>query len=289
MREIVNILVSGTISGSLYAIMTVGLTLVYGVIRLFNFGHGLIAILGGYFTWFFLTQAGLPMPLAILVSCAIMYGLGLLLFNTTLKRLMQNPKWDMACIFFLIGVGLVLENGILQIFGPRIKSIPRFLDGRLKWGYLRINWHDVMLIAIVIVAFFVISYLLKKTWAGRSMQAVAQDMDGARIVGINVDKTFAWSFALGTAVTAFSGVLLASKFYMTPTVGWAWMYRGFVVVALGGLGSVGGGIIAAFILGYTEAFITLYFSAMWVYPAWFVIFLAILLIRPQGLFGGRTN
>lgn len=289
MREIINILVSGTISGSLYAIMTVGLTLVYGVIRLFNFGHGLIAILGGYITWFWLSSVGLPMPVAIAVSCAIMYGFGLLVFNTTLRRLMKNPKWDMACIFFMIGLGMILENGILQIFGPRVKSIPRFLDGRFKWGYLRINWHDVALVVTVIVAFIIINYLLKKTWAGRSMRAVAQDMDGARVVGINVNKTFAWSFALGTAVTAFSGVLLASKFYMTPTVGWAWMYRGFVVVALGGLGNVTGGIIAAFILGYTEAAITMYASAMWVYPAWFIIFLAILLIRPQGLFGGRTD
>ena len=124
MKALVSILVSGTVSGSLYAIMTVGLTLVYGVIRLFNFGHGLIAILGGYLTWFFLTQAGLPMPLSVLISCAVMYVFGLLLFNTALKKLMENPKWDTACIFFLIGVGMVLENGILQVFGPRIVPGP---------------------------------------------------------------------------------------------------------------------------------------------------------------------
>ena len=289
MKQFISLLVSGTVSGSLYAIMTVGLTLVYGVIRLFNFGHGLIAVLGGYFTWFFLTQAGLPMPLATVISCAVMYVFGLLLFNTALKKLMENPKWDTACIFFLIGVGMVLENGILQIFEPRIKSIPRFLDGRLKWGYLRINWHDLALIFIVIATFIVINFFLKKTWAGRTMRSVAQSMDGARVVGINVNKTFARSFALGTAVTAFSGILLASKFYMTPTVGWSWMYRGFVIVTLGGLGSVSGGIIAAFILGFTEAVITLYLSSQWVYPAWFVIFLGILLVRPQGLFAGRSD
>jgi branched-chain amino acid transport system permease protein len=287
MKIIINTLISGIVTGSLYAIMTVGLTLAYGVIRLFNFGHGLMAVLGGYFTMLFFTQLGLPLPLAILAACVIMFFAGMVLFKTTLSRLLARHNWENACIFFLIGVGMILENSILQIFGPRIKSIPRFLDGRLKLGLLRINWHDVILIVVVIAAFIAISYLLKKTWMGRSMRAVAQDMDGARIVGINVSKTFMWSFAFATAVTAFSGILLASKFYMTPTVGWKWMFKGFVIVALGGLGSVPGGIIAAFILGLTEAFTTLYFSALWVNPVWFILFLVILLIRPQGLFGGR--
>jgi branched-chain amino acid transport system permease protein len=287
MKIIVNTLMSGLVTGSLYAIMTVGLTIVYGVMRMFNFGHGLMAVLGGYFAMLFFTQVGMPLPIAILAACTIMFFAGMTLYQSALSRLISRHNWENACIFFLIGVGMILENGILQVFGPRIKSIPRFLDGRLRFGLLRINWHDVILIILVICSFILISLLLRKTWIGRSMRAVAQDMDGARVVGINVSRTFKWSFAFATAVTAFSGILLASKYNMTPTIGWKWMFKGFVIVALGGLGSVSGGILAAFILGLTEAFITLYFSALWVNPVWFVLFLLILVTRPQGLLGKR--
>ena len=117
---------------------------------------------------------------------------------------------------------------------------------------------------------------------------MAQDMDGARIVGININKIFGYAFALATVVTGFSGLLLGTKYYMTPHIGWAWMVKGFVIVVLGGLGSVIGAVYAAFIMGIAEAFVTLYMGALWVWPIWFVIFVIILLLRPQGLAGGRT-
>jgi branched-chain amino acid transport system permease protein len=129
---------------------------------------------------------------------------------------------------------------------------------------------------------------LKYTWFGQAMRAVAQDMDGARIVGINLNRAFGYSFALATAVTGFSGVLLGMKYYMTPHIGWDWMVKGFVIVVFGGLGSATGAIYAAFIMGLAEAFVTLYMGSMWVWPTWFVMFLIVLLIRPQGLLGGRT-
>ena len=156
-------------------------------------------------------------------------------------------------------------------------------------GFVRINYHEISLIVIVILFVVTLNLFLKKTWFGQAMRAVAQDMDGARIVGINLKKTFGYSFALATAVTGFSGVLLATKFYMTPHIGWDWMVKGFVIVVFGGLGSATGAVYAAFILGLAEAIITLYMGPMWVWPIWFVIFMVVLLIRPpQGLMGGRT-
>jgi branched-chain amino acid transport system permease protein len=155
-------------------------------------------------------------------------------------------------------------------------------------GLVRINYHDISLIVIVILFVIALNYFIKKTWFGQAMRAVAQDMDGARIVGINLKKTFGYAFALATAVTGFSGILLATKFYMTPNIGWAWMVKGFVIVVFGGLGSITGAIYAAFILGMAEATITFFLGPMWVWPIWFFMFLIILLIRPNGLMGGRT-
>ncbi|MFH1136590.1 MAG: branched-chain amino acid ABC transporter permease [Pseudomonadota bacterium] len=281
-------MVSGLISGSLYAAMALGLTIVYGVTHIWNFGHGIVAVLGAYFAWLLLTSAGLGLAPAILGSSIIMFFLGLGLFKAALRPLLKTPNWEFSVIIFLLGLGILLENLILQFFGPRVKSLPAFFPGRLKIGFVRINYHEIALIVIVILFVIGLNLLLRKTWFGQAMRAVAQDMDGARIVGINLDRTFGYSFALATAVTGFSGILLATKYYMTPNIGWAWMVKGFVIVVFGGLGSAAGAVYAAFILGLAEAIVTLYIGSLWVWPIWFAMFLIVLLIKPQGLMGGRT-
>lgn len=268
--------------------MALGLTIIYGVIHVFNFGHGIVAVLGGYFTWLFLTKVGLGLIPSILIALVMMFFFGLVLFKATINPLLKTPNWEFSTIIFLLGMGILLENLILQAFGPRVKHIPEFFGGSLRIGFLRVNWHDISLIVIVIVFVVVLNFFLKKTWFGQAMRAVAQDMDGAKIVGININKIFGYAFALAIAVTGFSGILLGTKYYMTPHIGWDWMIKGFVIVVLGGLGSAIGAVYAAFILGIAEALITLYMGALWVWPMWFVIFVIILLFRPQGIAGGRT-
>ena len=288
MKDLINALASGLISGSLYAIMALGLTIAYGVTHIWNFGHGIVAVLGGYFAWLFMTSMGLGLVPAILLSMVVMFFLGLALFNLTLNPLLKKPNWEFSVIIFLLGLGILLENVILQTFGPRVKSIPVFFPGSLKIGFVRVNWHEISLIVIVIVFVLLLNLFLKKTWFGQAMRAVAQDMDGARIVGINLNRTFGYSFALATLVTGFSGVLLATKYYMSPHIGWDWMVKGFVIVVFGGLGSATGAVYAAFVLGIAEAIVTLYLGSLWVWPSWFIIFVVVLLLRPQGLLGGRT-
>jgi branched-chain amino acid transport system permease protein len=185
-------------------------------------------------------------------------------------------------------MGILLENLALQAFGPRVKHIPEFFKGSLKLGFVRINWHEISLILIVFLFIVMLNLFLKKSWLGQAMRAVAQDMDGARIVGININRTFGQAFALATVVTGFSGILLGTKYFMTPHIGWDWMVKGFVIVVLGGLGSATGAVYAAFIMGIAEALATLYLGSLWVWPVWFLIFVCILLLRPQGLAGGRT-
>ena len=268
--------------------MALGLSIVYGVTRIFNFGHGIVAVSGGYFTWLFLNKAGLGLIPSIAASLVIMFVIGLILYRFTMSPLLKKENWEFSVIIFLLGLGILWENILLQTFGPRVKDMPSFFDGRLKIGYVRINYHEIALIVIVILLVIALNYFIKKTWFGQAMRAVAQDMDGARIVGINIEKTFGLAFALATAVTGFSGILLATKFYMTPHIGWDWMVKGFVIVVFGGLGSITGAIYAAFILGLVEAAIMFLLGPMWVWPIWFFMFLIILLIRPNGLMGGRT-
>ena len=192
--------------------MALGLTIIYGVIHVFNFGHGIVAVLGGYFTWLFLTKVGLGLIPSILIALVMMFFFGLVLFKATINPLLKTPNWEFSTIIFLLGMGILLENLTLQAFGPRVKHIPEFFGGSLRIGFLRVNWHDISLIVIVIVFIVVLNFFLKKTWFGQAMRAVAQDMDGAKIVGISINKTFGYAFALGTAVTGFSGILLGTKY-----------------------------------------------------------------------------
>ena len=268
--------------------MALGLTIIYGVIHIFNFAHGIFAVLGGYFTWLFLFKAGIPFIPSIFCSLLIMFFFGLFLYKATIHSLIKKPNWEFSTIIFTLGLGILLENLTLQAFGPRYKNFAQFLPGSLKFGVFRINSHDICLIIIVILSVVALNLFLKKTWFGQAMRAVAQDIDGARIVGIDINRTFSLSFALATVVTAFSGVLLASKYYITPDIGWTWMVKGFVIVVFGGLGSASGAIYAAFILGIAEALATLYLGSLWVWPVWAAIFLIVLLARPEGLAGGRS-
>ena len=162
---------------------------------------------------------------------------------------------------------------ILQVFGPRVKFIPSFFEGRVTIGFVRIGWHEISLIVIVVIAVAILHTFLKRSRMGQAMRAAAQEMDGARIVGISTDRIFSYTFGLSFAVTGFSGILLGTEFFMTPHIGWGWMTKGFVIVTLGGLGSVTGVIYAAVILGIVEALVTLYLGSMWVWPVLFSVFI----------------
>lgn len=288
MENFVNALVSGVISGSLYAAMALGLTIIYGVSRVFNFGHGVIAVIGAYFTWYLLSNFGVPFLLATLLSLAFMALFGWLLYRFTIDPLLKKPNWEFSTVLFMLGAGILLENVVLQVFGPRVKSIPLLAEGALKVAFIQINWHEILLIVIVLVAILALSLFFKYTRTGQAMRAVAQSVPGAQVVGINIEQIFGMTFALAFVVTGFSGILLGTKYYLNPHIGWEWMVKGFVIVTFGGLGSTSGAVVAALILGLVEAVATLYLGAIWVWPIWFVLFLIVLLLRPQGILGGRA-
>jgi branched-chain amino acid transport system permease protein len=287
MESLVNALVSGLVSGALYALMALGLTIIYGVSRVFNFGHGIVAVIGAYITWLFLTSIGVRLVPGLLVSLVVMALFGWVLYRLTISPLLKKPNWEFSTVLFMLGLGILLENVTLQLFGPRVKSMPAFFKGSLGLGFVRVNWEEVGLILVTVITVVVLNTFFKRTWMGQAMRAVAQSIDGARVVGIDIERIFGYTFGLAFAVTGFSGALLATKYYMTPHIGWEWMVKGFVIVSLGGLGSATGAIYAAFILGTVEALATLYLGAIWVWPIWFTMFVIILLVRPQGILGGR--
>ena len=286
--DLVNALLSGLLIGSLYAIMALGLTIIHGVVRVFNFCHGGMSILGGYLAFMFLSYTGFSLITSIILSCVLMFFFGLILYRASIVFLVKKPNWEISSAIFLLGMGIMIENLLLQFFGPRVKEIPVFFQGAFEFGFIRINQHDVFLIIFVIVFVLGLNLFFNRTWLGKSIRAVAQDMNGAKVVGINSNRTLGLAFGLASSVTGLAGILLVTKYYLTPQIGWGWMFKGFIIVVFGGLGNIIGAIFAGLIMGLVEALITLYGSQLWVWPAWFVIFLAILLIKPEGLFGKKS-
>jgi len=289
MDSFLNAIVSGLVSGSLYATMALGLTIIYGVSQVFNFAHGIVAVLGAYLLWAVLTYTASPaiFLLGAVLVLLFMYYFGNGVFRGTINPLIKKPGWEVSTVLFLLGGGILLENLLLQIFGPRVKSFPTFLEGGITLGPVQISYQELALMGIVLVAIIGLNLFFKRTFTGQAMRSVAQSIPGAKVVGIDIDRIFGLTFGLAFVVTGFSGILLSTKYFLTPHVGWEWMVKGFVIVAFGGLGSTNGAIFAALILGLVEAIVTLYLGAMWVWPIWFAIFLVVLLIRPQGILGGR--
>lgn len=287
MANLINAIVSGLIAGSLYAAMALGLTIIYGVSRVFNFGHGIVALLGAYIAWLFLGQMTGGLLAGTLVSLVAMFLFGLLVYRFTINPLLKKPGWETSTVLFLLGAGILLENVLLQVFGPRVKSIPSFLPGGLRLSAVQVNWHELSLVVIVLAAIAALNAFFKRTRTGQAMRSVAQSIPGAQVVGIDIDRIYGLTFGLAFAVTGFSGILLGTKYYLNPHIGWEWMVKGFVIVSFGGLGSTSGAIYAAVILGVVEAIAVLYLSAIWVWPIWFVLFMVLLLLRPQGILGGR--
>jgi len=283
-----NALISGLMIGSLYAIMALGLTIIHGVVRIFNFCHGGMSVLGGYLTFLFLSKLGTGLILSVSLSCILMFLFGLLLYRFSIVFLVRKPNWEISSVIFLLGLGILMENLILQIAGPRVKEIPIFFPDAFEFAYIRINHHDLLLVVFVIVFVMLLNLFFNRTWLGRSIRAVAQDMDGARVVGINANRTLELAFGLAAAVTGLAGILLATKYYLTPQIGWDWMFKGFIIVVFGGLGTITGAIFAGLVMGLIESLITFYGSQLWVWPAWFIIFLVVLLIKPEGLFGRKS-
>lgn len=288
MENFLDALMSGIVSGSLYAIMALGLTIIYGISRVFNFGHGIVAVLGGYVTWTFLVQVGLPYVVSLICMLPVMYVFGWLVYRYAIRSLMKKPNAEFSTVLFMLGLGIMLENIILQIFGPRVKAVPELFEGSFTLGTVKVKNHEMALIIIVIIGIIVLTQFFKRTRMGQAMRAVAQSIPGAGVVGINIEKIFGYTFGLAFMVTGLSGALLASKYFMIPHIGWDWMVKGFVIVAFGGMGSIPGAVVGALVLGLAEAFTTLSIGALWVWPIWFMMFLILLLLRPQGLVGGRN-
>jgi branched-chain amino acid transport system permease protein len=285
---IVQLFISGLLVGGIYALISVGLTLIFGVSRIKNFAQGDLVMFGMYATYALNAWLGLDAYLAMVLALPLMFGLGVIISIIIIRPIQGAPQF--AQIFATVGLGLVLQNSALAIFGADFRTTTSFLSGSVLrfWG---ISLPASLTIAFV-VALLVIGCLalfLRTSMTGKAIRAVAQDRRSASLMGINVRHVDMLAFGLGTACAGIAGALLAPMFPVFPTIGVNLVLIAFVVVVLGGLGSIGGALIGGLTIGLIETLSGFFIGSEMRQMAYFIVFLLVLLLRPAGLFGQRGS
>lgn len=281
---VIDILISGITSGAVYAIMALGMSLIYGVTKVFNFAYGSFYSMGGYLAYaLFLTGWGYP--LVFIVSIPVLFMAGWWTEKLTIKPLRKKPDWEMMAMMVTLGLAMFLDNLYQAIFGPYVKSLPPLITGKVHMGSFVIAAQDITILLIAVAGMILFMAFLGKNRLGMAVRAVAQNPTGALIVGIPKDKIFAFTFGISSVLVGTSGILLAPSYFVSPFGGWTILVKAWVITAFGGMGSLKGSLYAAFILGIVESFVGWQFGLTWTMFAWVAVLLVTLIIRPQGLFG----
>ncbi len=274
----------GLLIGGIYALMGVGLALIFGVMRIINFAHGEFVAVGMYAAIFLFQVYGLDPYVSMLIALPAGFLLGVLLERLVLSRLVDIP--GDSTLLATLGLGLVLSNALFLIFGAEPESIYLpYATTSFTVAGVRLPIAQLMAAAVTLTVMVILWFFLNRTELGRAIRATAQNRIGAEIVGVNTHRIHALVFGLGVVLAMAAGMVLSPLLFAIPTIGHTYTLKAFVVIVLGGMGSIPGAIAGGLLLGVVEFLGASYFSSGYRDAYGLVAFLLILLFRPQGLFG----
>ncbi len=284
--EFLSYLISGISLGSVYAIIALGYTMVYGIAKMLNFAHGDVIMVGGYISLITMLNAGLSPWVAILLAMAVCTVLGVLIEGLAYRPLRAAPS--LAVLITAIGVSYLLQNSALLIFGANPKSYTPIITGTVHLfdGQLSISYVSLLTIAACIVIMVGLTLFTSKSKMGKAMRAVSEDKAAAQLMGINVNSTISLTFAIGSALAAIAGVLLCSSYStLMPTTGSMPGIKAFTAAVFGGIGSIPGAFLGGLILGIVESLSKAYISSQLANSIVFAALIIVLLVKPTGLLG----
>ena len=284
METFIQSVVSGVLTGSLYAMIGVGLTIVFGVMRIINLAHGELVMLGMYGAFWGLALWKLDPFISILIWVPLMFLVGMLVYRFLLKAII--PGGELNTLLYTAGLSLLIANLALFVWSGDYRTIklPYALTPMRPFG-IAVPIPLALAFALAILITTGLYLFLSRTDLGRAIRATSQNPEAAALMGVNVDRISMVTFGLGSALAAAAGVLLAPSLYLYPTVGEILIAKCFVIVVLGGLGSVVGAIAGGVLLGLVESLGAVYISVAYKDTIGFVLFVLVLLFRPSGLFG----
>ena len=276
---------NGIVMGVIYALAALGVSLVVGIMNVINFAHGELYILAGYFSYIFAFALGIHWVPALVAAMALVFILGLLVEYALIRPTYGNEMYSLILTFIL---SIVLQNTYLLVFGPYPNKPPHWIKGATKvFGLFFYGNQRLAALGAGVIVIATVFVVIKKTWFGRMVRAASQDREMAELNGINTTRLNMLSFGLGCALAAAAGVILAPVFPVTPSAGVPVALTAFVVVVLGGMGSMWGCVIGGLTLGLVENLGAAFISTGYKHVFGFIILILVLLVRPAGLFGRR--
>jgi branched-chain amino acid transport system permease protein len=286
LNEILQQILNGAVIGSSYALLAVGLTLIFGIMRIVNFAHGEFYMVGGVLCFYLINALHLNYFVALVLAVALAMVLGALLERTILRRL-KDQSID-STIIVTIGLSVFIQNVVLLAIGPVPKSIPSPFSN-MPLSLLGLTFTPVQVFVMLVTVLVIVGFhiLLRHTYMGRAMRATFSEKDAARLVGIDTDRVGQLTFVLGAGMAALAGALLGSMYLVYPSMGGMAVLKAFIVVIMGGLGNIAGAITGGLLLGMAEGLVSGFISSDYSEAIGFIIVIAVLLFKPQGLFGRK--
>lgn len=281
------VFVSGIVLASVYALIASGLSLVWTTLGIFNFAHGALMTLAAYLAWTVSDAAGLDLWLGAGIALALA---GVVAAGILIERLIVRPFYDQRDILLItvmttLAAMIFIEKGSQMIWGARLKQLRPVVPGQVNFLGTNISAQEMLIIVVAPLLLGLLFVFLRNSRIGRGIRAVGQNPNAARLIGIDVSRLFIITFALSAALAGLTGILLGSVRMVTPAFGAEPLVKALIIVIFGGLGSLGGTIVAAYLLGLLEAFLIFSIGIYWAPSMIFILLIVILLIRPQGLLG----
>jgi branched-chain amino acid transport system permease protein len=283
------ILLSGLLLGALYALISTGLSMVWSTLRMFNFAYGSLVTLGAYIAWTAIepTQFGIPIGIGIAIAVVMLFGIGMLLERILISPFAKRPDASLIVMITTLAGSIFIENGIQIIWGPRMKQLPTLVTGKIQILGTSISTTEFIMLLGAPTILILLTLLLKYTKIGLAIRGVEQNRDLALLTGVNVSRIYSITFGISAGLAAAAGIMLGSTRIISPTMGSTPLIKGFIVVILGGLGSMGGTMIGAFVIGMIEAISTSFLGLYWTPAVLFGVMILTLIVKPTGLFGEK--
>ena len=284
MTLLLQVLIEGTFTGMIIALIAMGVSLIWGVMYIVNFAHGEILMLGMFISYYFSVKSGLDPLICLPIAAVVMYCFGIVFYKLLINRVMNAPMLSQLLLTYALSI--VLVNVAQIAFGSDFKTVPnQVFTGSFSVGGLIISYSKLVPFIICIATAVILYYILNRTQLGRAIKATALNKDAAALVGINPEKAYMRCVGIATATAGIGGVALSYYFYVYPSVGSVFINFGFVACCIGGMGSIPGAVIGGVLMGIMDTVVGTYTNAALKYLAVFALFLFVVYKRPKGLFG----
>ncbi len=284
LETILQLTINGLLLGGIYSLIAIGLTLIFGVVRIINFAQGEFLMIGMFATFWIFSLLKIDPYLALFIFTPLLFLLGMGTERLIIKPIQNAPP--IAQIFSTFGLSIVLQNGALMFWKSDYRSLETsYSNDVISWAGLMINVPRLVAFGVAVGIVIFLYLFLQRTYLGKAMNAVAQDRDAAQLMGVDINRVYMLAFGLGIGLEGLAGALIMPIYATYPTVGFTFGLIAFVVVVLGGLGNMIGAFLGGLVIGLVESFSGFYISPELNTAIYFLIFVLVLIVRPSGLMG----